>query len=270
MLNNMKIVIVLILSVSLWGNALFADEVLLPEGKYNWNDVLNAPPGTKYTDGNQILHFKSKNKHFTSNNKARAFVETYLIDATVAPSDAEVLKFASDSVTVEGEYLELGVCTGKTINFLAALNPHKSVHGFDSFEGLPVPWVRDDRTIEAGAFAFKKSGFTPPVLHNVKLYKGLFSKTLPRFKKQYLGDKPIALLHVDCDIYESTKEAFDALGGNLVPGSVLVFDELYNYPGSERHEWKALNEFLEKSKLKAEYLAYNPFHEQVALRLKSA
>jgi hypothetical protein len=40
-------------------------------------------------------------------------------------SDAEVLKFGSDHAQLEGLFIELGVCTGKTINFIAALNPQQ-------------------------------------------------------------------------------------------------------------------------------------------------
>ena len=38
---------------------------------------------------------------------------------------------AQDHVTVNGEFIELGVCTGKTINFIAALNPSKKIYGFE-------------------------------------------------------------------------------------------------------------------------------------------
>lgn len=49
----------------------------------------------------------------------------------------------------------MGVCTGKTVNFIAALNPTQKVYGFDSFEGLPEDWIREDQVIPIGTFAFK-------------------------------------------------------------------------------------------------------------------
>lgn len=257
----------IILSVSLIIFSHSISSALYPEDTFNWSQVLETPPGVEYTKGNQVLHFKSQNKHYSQSISAQKFVKNFLGQAAVLPSDAEVLKFASDNVTIKGVYIELGVCTGKTINYLAALNPHHVIHGFDSFHGLPSDWVREDVTIKTGAFGFKNPAIMPPVLHNVNLYKGLFKETLPQFKSQYLKSEPIALLHVDCDLYESTKTAFSLIGDNLVNGSIIIFDEFYNYPGSEHHEWKAFTEFLEYKQMQAEYIAYNPYHEQVVVRL---
>ncbi|HXF29087.1 MAG TPA: hypothetical protein VN457_04495 [Chlamydiales bacterium] len=53
----------------------------------------------------------------------------------------------------------------------------------------------------------------------------------------------------------------------IVPGTIIVFDEFYNYPGYERHEFKAFQEFLARKGYKADYLAFNINHEQVAVRI---
>ena len=104
----------------------------------------------------------------------------------------------------------------------------------------------------------------PAVLHNVKLVKGMFGETLPKFKEQCLKSTPIAFIHIDCDLYEATKTVFDILGNNLVPGSVIVFDEYYNYPGYERHEYKAFQEFLQRTGKRAKPLAFNQYFEQAS------
>ena len=117
------------------------------QNKYDWNQVLVTPPDSHYTAGNQVLHFKSKNKHYSLSKEATQFVQEHLINAIPLQSDAGVLRVASEHVEIEGAYLEMGVCTGKTINFIAALNPLQTVYGFDSFEGLPEDWVRDDKTL---------------------------------------------------------------------------------------------------------------------------
>lgn len=233
---------------------------------FQWNDYIETP-ASDTERGNQIFHFNTRNKPYTLDKLAIHFVEKYLKTAAPLTSDASVLRYASDAVTIKGAYIELGVCTGKSINFIAALNPLHTIYGFDSFEGLPENWIRGDKTIPKSTFKFKEPNATPPTLINVELYKGWFKNTLPEFQKSILKDTPIAFLHVDCDLYSSTHEALSILKNNLVPGTIIVFDELYNYPGSENHEWKALNEFLKASGLKAKYLAYNQNHEQVALKL---
>jgi hypothetical protein len=236
------------------------------EQRFDWSTVLQVPPGAGQTEGNQILHFKAKNKPYSENQEAVQFVQRYLSQATRLTSDAEVLKYASDSVKIKGLFVELGVCTGRTINFLGALNPHTTIYGFDSFEGLPEDWLRKDIVITKGTFGFKDPNTLPPVLHNVTLIKGLFQDTLPKFVQEHR--EPIALLHVDSDLYSSAKAAFDILGDRIVPGTIIVFDELYNYPGYEQHEFKALQEFLAKRKLNVRYLAYNAYHEQVAVEIQ--
>jgi len=48
---------------------------------------------------------------------------------------------------------------------------------------------------------------------------------------------------------------------------IIVFDELYNYPGSKDHEWKAFQEFLKERKLDAEFIAFNQHSEQVVVKI---
>jgi hypothetical protein len=216
-------------------------------------------------DGNQILHSKPNNKPYENTSWGQEFAEAHLKDALPLPSDAEVLRYASDQVGVEGVYLELGVWKGRTINFLAALNPHRTVYGFDSFRGLPEDWEKGDHTIPKGAFAFQPDERPPYYLLNVQIYKGLFDEMIPQFLEEV--NQPIAFVHVDCDIYSSTSTAFEILGPRMQEGTVLLFDEFYNYPNYRAHEWKAFEEFLEAFSFDAEYIAFNPLHEQVAVRL---
>ncbi len=84
-------------------------------------------------------------------------------------SDADLLRYASDLATIEGVYLELGVCTGKSINFIAALNPDKIIYGFDSFQGNPEAWHRDHTVVTKGTFGLKDPNKIPLVLNNVRL-----------------------------------------------------------------------------------------------------
>lgn len=233
--------------------------------KFDWGLILTTPPGCEQVGGNQILHFKSRNKPYWDNEAAKQFVDQYLSQATQLTSDAEVLRYGSDHVKLNGLYIELGVCTGKTINFLAALNPHQKLYGFDSFEGLPEDWVRADRTFPAGTFAFKNPELLPPALHNVELTKGWFKDTLSPFAEKH--EEQIAFLHIDSDLYSSAATAFHALGSRIQPGTIIVFDEFYNFPGSENHEFKAFQEFLAQSGFEAKYLAYNIYHEQVAVEI---
>ncbi|BBZ37241.1 TylF/MycF/NovP-related O-methyltransferase [Mycobacterium conspicuum] len=235
---------------------------------FNWDQLVKMPTASEeWHTGRQILNFYPMDKDYRDSPAARAMVTNHFGNAEPLNTDAAVLKFGSDHVTLRGAFLEMGVCTGKTINFIAALNPEQRVWGFDSFDGLPEQWARPDLDVPRGTFRVNVEGWMPPVLHNVSLVKGMFHKTLPGFKEQILKSGPIAFLHVDCDIYASTKVIFDQLADNIVSGTVIVFDEFYNYPGAEEHEFKAFQEFLERTGKEAVYLAYNQFFEQAVARI---
>jgi Macrocin-O-methyltransferase (TylF) len=177
-----------------------------------------------------------------------------------------------DHVTIkDGFYLEFGVCTGGTINFIGSLNSEREVYGFDSFEGLPEQW---NFAYPKGTFSlkseYKDENFVPlQIMGNVTLYKGWFSDTLPLFKQEVMDkakEKRCAFIHIDCDLYSSTKCIFDTIGKYIVSGTVIEFDELYGYPGWREHEYKALTEFCQERGMKYEYLCFNELSVQCAIR----
>ncbi len=183
-----------------------------------------------------------------------------LQEAKRCSSRREILDFALQDLPDRGLVCEFGVFEAETINRIASRLPDRPVFGFDSFEGLPEHW-----RLDFGPGAFSTGGCLPRVEPNVTLVKGWFDATLPAFAAGHAG--PVALLHIDCDLYSSTKCVLEHLGGRLVPGSILVFDEFFNYPEWEEHEFRAFSEFAAARGLRHEYLAYNCRHEQVAIRV---
>ena len=161
---------------------------------------------------------------------------------------------------LNGVILEFGVASGRTINHFARLFPNRLIHGFDSFEGLPEDWTS---RMPAGFF---KRAKLPDTETNVKLWVGWFDETLPTFKNMYQSD-PIALLHIDCDLYSSTCTVLDALRERLRPGTVIIFDEYMNYPGWQQDEYRAWQKFVTENKMKYEYIGRVSRHQQVAVRI---
>ena len=68
----------------------------------------------------------------------------------------------------------LGVYKGDSARAIAGIFPDHTIHGFDSFEGLPEDWSH----VLKGAFGDIK-GILPDMPKNVILYKGWFENTLP-------------------------------------------------------------------------------------------
>ena len=180
------------------------------------------------------------------------------VRAAAGGADAhELLRQALDLVTVDGFTAEFGVHSGTTIRLIAAQRTGR-VYGFDSFEGLPEAWH-----LAYGKGHFDRQGAKPEVPENVTLVKGWFEDTLPKFAAEIEG--PAAFLHVDCDLYSSTRTVFEALGDRVVPGTVIVFDEYLNYPGWEQHEARAFREFCAARAVTYRYVAFTPAANSVAV-----
>ena len=159
-----------------------------------------------------------------------------------------------------GLVLEFGVATGRTLNHFARLLPNKTVHGFDGFDGLPEDWTS---RMPKGFFA---RTVLPRVRSNCELVVGWFSDTLPRFAQISRG-ATVALLHVDCDLYSSAVTVLNTLKDQIVPGTVIIFDEYMNYPGWQLDEFKAWQEHVKAFGVKYEYIGRVGRHQKVAVRV---
>jgi hypothetical protein len=155
-------------------------------------------------------------------------------------------------------WCEFGVADGETLDWFASRKPRANrLFAFDSFDGIPEPWL----VYPAGHWKTKAYVSNRP---DVVVVPGLFQLSLTPGVIRDIG--PIGLLHIDCDLYSSTKAVFDGIGSLVREGTVIVFDELYNYFGWEAHEIKAFSEFAQAEKLEFEYLARTPSC-QVGLRV---
>ncbi len=160
----------------------------------------------------------------------------------------DLLEYALGLITLEGLVMEFGVFEGKTIDLIAKQLRGRRVDGFDSFEGLPESWHGNHM-----AEGYFKS-HEPKVRKNVRLHAGWFSDTLPEFVER--NRESVAFMHIDCDPYSSTATLFEHLGDRIVPGTVIVFDEYFNYPGWREHEYRAFTEFVSRSGCTFDYVGY--------------
>jgi hypothetical protein len=186
------------------------------------------------------------------------YITAEMSDALIRRDAFEVLSFASERATIDGLYLEFGVRSGSTIDHIARANPRRTIHGFDSFEGLPEPW--SGYTLDAGAFG--KEG-VPAVEANVELHVGWFDDTLPAFLDAHPGD--VAFVHVDSDIYSSAKTILDNLAPRVRVGTIIVFNEYFNYPNWKQHEFKAFQEYCAANGVTYRYLCWAMYEVAVEI-----
>ena len=111
-------------------------------------------------------------------------------------------------------------------------NAHKVVGGFN-----PEPFLAE---LEDAIEIFDEDRFVP-WKPRIKLINGQIEETVFKFVEENPGVR-FSLIHFDCDLYEPTKAALDALWPLVSRGGVVMFDEygIHDWPG----ETKAVDEFL--------------------------
>jgi hypothetical protein len=167
------------------------------------------------------------------------------------------LDLALSLIAAPGTALEFGVADGYTLRRIVAGMPSDSrIVGFDSFEGLPEHWREG---FGVGMFAT-----TAPSVPGAELVVGLFDATLP----VWAVPDDVVLVHIDCDLYSSTRTVLDHVGPHLKPGCMVVFDEYHGYPGAEAHEEKAWREYADGAGIAWAVLASGP--EQLLIRIEEA
>jgi len=150
---------------------------------------------------------------------------------------------------VPGSIVELGVFRGSSLfsfaHFLEIFNHgdrSRTAIGFDSFEGLSnltaIDGLEDKgHAKQTGGWRaadyehelmemidlFVAESFVPQA-PRIKLLKGNILETVPAYVQQNPGLR-IALLHIDCDLYEPTLVGLKHLAPLMVPGGLVVFDE---------------------------------------------
>jgi hypothetical protein len=154
------------------------------------------------------------------------------------------------STAMLGHVMEFGVWQGRTIARIAKHFSNQKVWGFDSFVGLPESWftksTQQGPSHPAGKFSLE--GELPGIAPNVELVAGWFSDTVPTWLEQNPGD--ICFLHIDSDLYSSALTVLTLLNDRIVPGTVIVFDEMYPWADYDRYdlweqgEFKALGEWI--------------------------
>ena len=158
-------------------------------------------------------------------------IRTYAIERSLL-NDKEKNKF----------YLEFGVFKGTSTNLFA--DYVKTIYGFDSFEGLREDWA--GFLLPKGHFNLNKK--IPELKSNVVPVVGWIQDTLEDFLKQH--NPKINFVHVDVDTYETSLYILKSIKPYLDKNAIILFDELYNFPGWRNGEYKALQETFNENEYK--------------------
>lgn len=222
-----------------------------------------------------IEHFKNSKQVNHPENDGRPLNTEHFKGKHLDLERNHHLKESLKEIKIDGEILEFGVYKGSSINIIAETLKDKTVHGFDSFEGLPEDWpITHKDKLNPENIKHKKGYFAvdklPEVKENVKLWKGWFENTIPQYIEQ-CQPKQIAFLHVDGDLYSSAKTNLFQLEKYIVKDTIICFDEFYPfgrkaYQTWEEGEYKALKEWTSEFDREFEVLSHN-LHQQSTIRI---
>lgn len=140
-----------------------------------------------------------------------------------------LIRLLREVIATPGCVAELGVCFGGTLQIIAERLPGKEIYGFDTFDGLPEmgnndapqfweEWRKDNLRANYNEVLQKFEAFP-----NVKLIKGYFPATA-----DLIQNEAFCFVHVDGDLYQSTKDAIEFFMPRMVSGGIILFDD-YRY-----------------------------------------
>ena len=124
----------------------------------------------------------------------------------------------------QGDFAEFGVYKGGAALLLHNIAPNKILHLFDTFEGMPEN-DQFEQGHRAGDFSDTSEEKVRELLgpsRNIIFHKGWFPL-------QKMPNTMYSFVHIDADIYQSTKAGLDYFCPRLVPGGRIVFDD-YDWP----------------------------------------
>lgn len=158
---------------------------------------------------------------------------------------------------IDGSFVECGVWKGGSAGIIAGVakrNKNRHIWLFDSWKGLPAPAKYDisctgkpgkegmvvSSKEKAKELLFKKLKLDSNKVH---LVEGWFTDTISSHKKD-IGK--IALLHLDCDWYESVKFCLEELYDDIVKDGFIFIDDYGYWKGCK----KAVDEFIDEKNLR--------------------
>jgi hypothetical protein len=148
-----------------------------------------------------------------------------------------ILSLSRSQLKVPGDYAEVGVYQGGSARLICATKGARRLKLFDTFTGLPKTCEKDLGIHREHAFACSQESVEGYLqgFDNVTYHKGLFPDST-----KGLAEAQYAFVHLDVDLYESTKACLEYFYPRMAPGGVILSHDYSILIGVER----AFTEFM--------------------------
>ena len=172
--------------------------------------------------------------HFYKNKEVVDLIKSTKkeVDFLFRPCDAfNVYALARAQSALNGDMAEVGVYQGGSAKLICEAKGNKTLHLFDTFDGLPdVSEV--DKQFNAITF-FQKNQYKTDfqavkeylsAYKNVQFYKGFFPKTAIPVKA-----KKFSFVHLDVDLYQSTLDCRKFFYPRMIKGGIIISHDYHAY-----------------------------------------
>lgn len=236
--------------------------------------AINAIRNLAHKIGVDIVRYVPNSKHSFPPDFDSVTIETILNVVSFTLTSPERIFALCEAVKyiimhdIPGDIVECGVWKGGSMMAVARTlvqlqNNHRNLYLFDTFEGMTPPSSKDisftgalasnmlDHALKGGQDSVwccasleevkrtvTSTGYDSKKIHFVK---GKVEDTLPN-----QAPHTIALLRLDTDWYESTRQELIHLFPRLSPGGVIIIDDYGHWQGARQ----AVDEYLQEHKIK--------------------
>jgi hypothetical protein len=191
-------------------------------------------PKYKFSDFSRIYledeAFMAYYERFMDPGNYRTYDRKYFLN--------ELLKLTT---RVPGDFAECGSYKGVSAHLMCAhAERHdRTVHLFDSFEGLPEPEARDGGWWKKGDLAAGEAALKETLgeFTNWRAYPGWIPSRFSEVK-----DRSFSFVHIDVDLYQPTRDSIEFFYPRTSPGGVILLDDYgtWTCPGAK----EALDQFF--------------------------
>jgi O-methyltransferase len=232
-----------------------------------------AGPGTRKSKIRQLYRrlYKDKAKESASDRKYRSIFDKYH-EYTMLPENEYldnlrlIVGWLRNHDLYNGCIIECGTWRGGVSFGMVELLPKiQEFHCFDSFEGLPKAGPldgelaqrlqREGQLVAVNNIATLEEFVAGLNLMNrqqrekVQINRGWFSETLKMFQPQ----RPISVLRIDCDWYDSVMTVLDCLFDMTQRNGLIVIDDYMRWDGCAR----AVHDFLSRRRARERIQQYS-------------
>src|SRR5580765_999548 len=158
--------------------------------------------------------------------------------------------------SVKGDIAEVGTAKGGSARLIAQYAENKTLHVFDTFEGLPAPGEKDAGFVKGSYVCSLENVQNYLKDLPVEFHKGMFPHTAAG-----MDHHSFSFVHLDVDLYQSTLDCLEFFYPRLNPGGIIIS---HDYVHAEGVNLAFAEFFADKPETPIELIGYQGMVDKLA------